>query len=88
MCAGGAHRPSTSTIGVSAGTVSPVVVNGPHTGAGLFLIDKHGWLAGAGSNSVSRGVMHSTVVHHPCRKYVFILARWLGKACFADSASG
>ena len=52
MCAGGAHRPSTSTIGVSAGTVSPVVVNGPHTGAGLFLIDKHGWLAGAGRGNI------------------------------------
>jgi hypothetical protein len=29
---------------------------------------------GAGSNSGSRGVMHSTIVHHPYRKYVIILA--------------
>ena len=49
---GGAHHPSTSIIGVSAGAVSPVVVNGPHTGAGFFLIDKHGWLAGAGKEDI------------------------------------
>ena len=43
---------STSTTGVSAGAVSPVVVNGPHTSAGFFLIDQHGWLAGAGSGNI------------------------------------
>ena len=52
MCDGGTHHPSTSTIGVSAGAVSPVVVNGPHTGAGFFLIEKHGWLAGAGKAKI------------------------------------
>ena len=44
----GVHHPLTSTIGASAGAVSPVVENVSHTGAGFFLIDKHGWLAGAG----------------------------------------
>ena len=48
----GVHHPSTSTIGASAGAVSPVVENVSHTGAGFFLIDKHGWLAGAGSNDI------------------------------------
>ena len=48
----GVHHPSTSTIGVSAGAVSPVVANVTHTGAGFFIIDKHGWLAGAGSNNI------------------------------------
>ena len=48
----GVHHPSTSTIGASAGAVSPVVENVSHTGAGFFLIDKHGWLAGAGSNNI------------------------------------
>ena len=52
MCASGAHHPSTSTIGASAGAVSPVVENVSHTGAGFFLIDKHGWLAGAGSKNI------------------------------------
>ena len=49
---GGVHHPSTSTIGVSAGAVSPVVANVTHTGAGFFIIDKHGWLAGAGSSNI------------------------------------
>ena len=52
MCDGGAHHPSTSTFGVSAGAVSPVVANSPHTGAGFFIVDKHGWLAGAGSRNI------------------------------------
>ena len=52
MCASGAHHPSTSTIGASAGPISPVVENVSHTGAGFFLIDKHGWLAGAGSSKI------------------------------------
>jgi 8-oxo-dGTP pyrophosphatase MutT (NUDIX family) len=49
---GGVHHPSTSTIGASAGAVSPVVENVSHTGAGFFIIDKHGWLAGAGSKNI------------------------------------
>ena len=48
----GVHHPSTSTCGVSAGAVSPVVANVTHTGAGFFIIDKHGWLAGAGSSNI------------------------------------
>ena len=48
----GVHHPSTSTIGASAGAVSPVVENVSHTGAGFFLIDKHGWLAGAGKGNI------------------------------------
>ena len=52
MCDGGAHHPSTSTFGVSAGAVSPVVANGPHTGAGFFIIDKHGWLAGTSGENI------------------------------------
>jgi len=52
MCDGGAHHPSTSTYGVSAGAVSPKVATGPHTGAGFFIIDKHGWLAGAGADNI------------------------------------
>ena len=48
----GVHHPSTSTIGASAGAVSPVVTNVTHTGAGFFVIDKHGWFAGAGSNNI------------------------------------
>ena len=52
MCDGGAHHPSTSTFGVSAGAASPEVATGPHTGAGFFIIDKHGWLAGAGSENI------------------------------------
>ena len=52
MCASGAHHPSTSTIGASAGAISPVVDDVSHTGAGFFLIDKHGWLAGAGTNKI------------------------------------
>ena len=48
----GVHHPSTSTIGASAGAVIPVVENVSHTGAGFFLIDKHGWLAGAGSKDI------------------------------------
>ena len=39
----GVHHPSTSTIGASAGAVSLVVEDVSHTGAGFFLIDKHGW---------------------------------------------
>ena len=50
--AGGVRHPSTSTFGVSAGAVSPVVVNASHTRAGFFIIDKHGWLAGAGSKNI------------------------------------
>ena len=49
---GGVRHPSTSTIGVSAGAVSPVVGNGPHAGAGFFIIDKYGWLAGAGIGNI------------------------------------
>ena len=48
----GVHHPSTSTIGASAGAVNLVVENVSHTGAGFFLIDKHGWLAGAGSKGI------------------------------------
>ena len=54
MCDGGAHHPSTSTYGVSAGAVSPKVATGPHTGAGFFIIDKHGWLAGAGADNICK----------------------------------
>ena len=49
---GGVHHPSTSTSGASAGAVSPVVVNATHTGAGFFIIDKLGWLAGSGSRNI------------------------------------
>ena len=49
---GGVHHPSTSTIGASAGAISPVVDDVSHTGAGFFLIDKHGWLAGAGTSKI------------------------------------
>jgi len=49
---GGVHHPSTSTSGASAGAVSPVVVNVSHTGAGFFIIDKLGWLAGSGSRKI------------------------------------
>ena len=48
----GVHYPSTSTIGVSAGAVSPMVTNVTHTDAGFFIIDKHGWLAGAGGSNI------------------------------------
>ena len=48
----GVHHPLTSTIGASAGAVSPVVENVTHTGAGFFIIDKHGWLAGAGRSNI------------------------------------
>ena len=48
----GVHHPSTSTSGASAGAVSPVVASVSHTGAGFFLIDKHGWLAGAGNDNI------------------------------------
>jgi 8-oxo-dGTP pyrophosphatase MutT (NUDIX family) len=51
MCAGGAHHPSTSTFGVSAGAVNPHVATA-HTGAGFYIIDKHGWLAGAGASNI------------------------------------
>jgi hypothetical protein len=40
MCDGGAHHPSTSTFGVSAGAVNPHVATA-HTGAGFYIIDKH-----------------------------------------------
>ena len=48
----GVHHPSTSTSGASAGAISPVVESVSHTGAGFFLIDKHGWLAGAGKRNI------------------------------------
>ena len=46
------RHPSISTFGASAGVVSPVVENSSHTGAGFFIIDKHGWLAGVGSENI------------------------------------
>ena len=52
MHSSGVHHPSPSTIGASAGAVSPVVANVSHTGAGFFIIDKRGWLAGAGSSNI------------------------------------
>lgn len=49
---GGVRHPITSTIGASAGAVSPANSNSAHTGAGFFIIDKHGWLAGAGHHNI------------------------------------
>lgn len=49
---GGVRHPITSTIGASAGAVSPANSNSAHTGAGFFIIDKHGWLAGAGHQNI------------------------------------
>jgi len=52
MLAGGEHHPSTPTFGVSAGAVNPMITNSPHTGAGFFIVDKRGWLAGAGGRNI------------------------------------
>ena len=51
MCDGGAHHPSPPTSGASAGAVNPHVATA-HTGAGFYIIDKHGWLAGAGAGNI------------------------------------
>ena len=51
ICDGGAHHPCPPTIGASAGAVSPHVATA-HTGAGFYIIDKHGWLAGAGAGNI------------------------------------
>ena len=52
-----------------------VLVNNEETGTSMSdVFDHRADCPGAGSNSGSRGVMHSTIVHHPCRKYVAILA--------------
>lgn len=49
---GGVRHPIASTIGASAGAVSSANSNSAHTGAGFFIIDKHGWLAGAGHQNI------------------------------------
>ena len=52
MCDGGAHHPSPPTIGASAGAVNPQLATGAHTGDGFYIVDKHGWLAGAGAGNI------------------------------------
>ena len=51
MCDGVAHHPSPSTSGASAGAVSPHVATA-HTGAGFYIIEKHGRLAGASAANI------------------------------------
>ena len=68
------HQNIARCFAASAGEPA-VLVNKKETGTSVRdVFDHRADCPGAGSNSGSRGVMHSTIVHHPCRKYVIILA--------------
>ena len=49
---GGVHHPSPSTIGVSAEAINSKRDIDDHTGAGFFILDSKGWLAGADSKNI------------------------------------
>ena len=74
----------------SAGAGKPaVLVDNEETGTGVRAgCNPRADCPGADSKGGSRGVMCSTVAHHPCRKYVAIVSSFGGSACLAEIASG
>ena len=66
-----------------------MLVNNEETGPGVRAVcNPRADCPGANSKGGSRGVMCSTVAHHPCRKYVIIVSSFGGSACLAEIASG
>ena len=74
----------------TAGAGKPaVLVNNEETGTNVGAVcDHRADCPGADSKGGSRGVMRSTVAHHPCQKYVAKVSSFGGSACLAESAPG